>query len=150
MSVANWQDNIIDNYHEERVKQLLEASHTIAVVGMRDITYKPSYYVPKYMLDQGYEIIPVNPSLENIEGLKCYADLLSLPKPVDIVQLFRRSQDVMPHAEEAVNMQPRPKAAWMQSGIINMEAAEKMAQAGILVVMDRCMYVDHMRFFGRS
>ena len=147
MSESNWQKNIFSYSEEERVKELLASSHTIAVVGMRDVTHKPSYYVPKYMQDHGYEIIPVNPRLEQIEGMKSYSDLRSLPKPVDIVQVFRRSEDVMPHAQEAVDI--RPRAFWMQSGIINMEAAELLARAGILVVMDRCMYTDHVSLFGR-
>lgn len=147
MSGDNWQENIL-SHDEQQVRALLADSHTIAVVGMKADTYKPSYYVPKYMHDQGYEIIPVNPGLSDIEGLKCYPDLTVLPKPVDIVQVFRRSQDVPPHAEEALIIKPR--IFWMQTGIINVAVAEKLARAGIKVIMDRCMYVDHMKFFGRS
>lgn len=144
MSENDWRSNILDD--EERVKELLQTARKIAVVGMKDTPYKASYYVPKYMLDRGYQIIPVNPQYEEIEGMKCYPDLLSLPEPVDIVQVFRRSEDVPPHAEEALAI--RPRAFWMQSGIINDRAAEKLARSGILVVMDRCMYVDHRGFFG--
>jgi uncharacterized protein len=146
VSEAKWQDLIISN-DDELVKELLSQSHSIAVVGMKPDTYKPSYYVPKYMLDHGYEIIPVNPGVSEIEQLKCYPDLASLPHPADIVQVFRRSADVLPHAQEALAVKPR--AFWMQSGIINEAAAELLAKAGIKVVMDRCMYVDHMKFFGR-
>ncbi len=147
MSAADWQENIISN-DDARVKELLASAHSIAVVGMKAEAYKPSYYVPKYMLDHGYEIIPVNPGLTEIEGMACFPDLAALPRSVDIVQVFRRSQDVLPHAQEA--LQARPRAFWMQSGIINQAAAELLARAGILVVMDRCMYVDHMNFFGKA
>ncbi|MFY9221378.1 MAG: CoA-binding protein [Blastocatellia bacterium] len=142
--MENWQNNIISN-NIAAIKQLLGDSKTIAVVGMTAATYKPSYYVPKYMLDQGYKIIPINPKLAEIEGIKCFADLLAVPKPVDIVQIFRRSEDVFPHAEEALELQP--KAVWLQSGIINNKAAELLAKNGIQVIMDRCMYVDHRDFF---
>ena len=146
MSEADWKKNII-SHDEERIKELFETSRTIAVVGMKEVTYKPSYYVPRYLLDQGYEIIPVNPLIDQIDGIKAYPDLRSLPGPVDIVDVFRRSEDIMPHAQEAMDL--RPRAFWMQSGIINKEAAEMLARAGILVVMDRCMYSDHVHFFGR-
>lgn len=142
--LENWQNNIISN-NIAAIKQLLGNSKTIAVVGMTATTYKPSYYVPKYMLDQGYKIIPINPKLAEIEGIKCFADLLTVPKPVDIVQIFRRSEDVFPHAEEALGLQP--KAVWLQSGIINNKAAELLAKNHIQVIMDRCMYVDHRDFF---
>jgi len=141
--LENWQSNIISD-DVAAIKQLLGASKTIAVVGMTATTYKPSYYVPKYMLDQGYKIIPINPKLTEIEGIKCFANLLEVPKPVDIVQIFRRSEDVFPHAEEALVIQP--KALWLQSGIINNKAAELLAKNNIQIIMDRCMYVDHRDF----
>jgi uncharacterized protein len=146
VSVADWKINII-SHDEERIKELFETSRIIAVVGMKDSPYKPSYYVPKYLKDQGYEIIPINPLIEEIEGMKSYPDLRSLPVSVDIVDVFRRSEDIMPHAREALDT--RPRAFWMQSGIINREAAQMLARAGILVIMDRCMYTDHAYFFGR-
>jgi predicted CoA-binding protein len=146
VSEADWQKNII-SHDQERIRELFETSRKIAVVGMTETTYKPSYYVPKYLLDRGYEIIPVNPLIERVDGIKAYPDLRSLTGPVDIVEVFRRSEDVMPHAREALEL--RPRAFWMQSGIVNREAAEMLASAGILVVMDRCMYTDHVHFFGR-
>ncbi|MEW6731825.1 MAG: CoA-binding protein [Acidobacteriota bacterium] len=147
MSTADWQQNILGDGDESRIKELLVNSRTIAVVGMKNVTYKASYYVPKYLLDHGYQIIPVNPGLSEIEGLKCYRDLRSIPQSVDIVEVFRRSENVLPHAQEALEI--KPKAFWMQSGIVNMEAAELLARAGVLVLMDRCMYVDHMAFLGK-
>lgn len=147
MSLDSWQKNIISNNLKD-LKHLLETSKTIAVVGMTDTVYKPSYYVPKYMLDQGYKIIPVHPKIKEIEGLKCFANLLDVPTPIDIVQVFRRSEDVLPHAKEALELKPR--AFWLQTGIINLEAAELLAKENILVVMDRCMYVDHRNFFAKA
>jgi uncharacterized protein len=144
--VENWHNNLI-SADDQRVRELLLNSKTIAVVGMKAETYKPSYYVPSYMEAQGYTIIPVNPLLTQIEQRQCYPDLKSLPQPVDIVQVFRRSVDVLPHAKETLTI-PLPQAFWMQSGIINIEAANLLAQAGVLVVMDRCMYVDHRHLLG--
>lgn len=126
----------------QKIKEILHSARTIAVVGMTANTYKPSYYVPKYLREQGYEIYPVNPLFVEIDGLKCYPNLISVPVHIDIVEVFRKSEDVMPHAEEALVI--RPKTFWMQSGIINQLAAERLAQAGICVVMDRCMYTDHL------
>lgn len=147
MTLEHWQKNIISN-NLEAVKDLLKTSKTIAVIGMTDSPYKPSYYVPKYMLDQGYEIIPINPKLKQIEGIDCFTNLSQITKPIDIVQVFRRSEDVMPHAEETLEIKPR--AFWLQTGIFNQTAAELLAPKGILVVMDRCMYVDHRNFFANA
>ncbi|MBL8148832.1 MAG: CoA-binding protein [Blastocatellia bacterium] len=144
--MQNWQQNIVNT--EARVREILTSYRKIAVVGMTDVGYKPSYYVPKYMMDRGYEVYPVNPRYNEIEGMVCYPDLKSIPVEVEIVDLFRRSEDVLPHAEEA--LLTKPKVFWMQSGIINMEAAEVLAKAGIEVVMDRCLYADHAAFFGRG
>lgn len=143
--MSNWQNNIISE-DDEKVKELLASAHSIAVIGMKSDPDRPSFYVPYYMHEQGYEIIPVNPKEDSIAGLKAYSNLEQVPKQVDIVQVFRRSQDVMPHAEEALKMKPR--AFWMQTGIINEDAAKLLAQAGISVIMDRCMYVDHKVLLG--
>lgn len=126
----------------QQIRDILHSARTIAVVGMTAHSYKPSYYVPKYLREKGYEIYPVNPRLSEIDGLKCYPDLMSVPVHIDIVEVFRRPEDVMSHAEEALVV--KPDTFWMQSGIINELAAEKLARAGIRVVMDRCMYTDHL------
>ncbi|KAF0241723.1 MAG: succinyl-CoA synthase subunit beta [bacterium] len=147
MTLTSWQNNIISN-NPQAVKELLAKSKTIAVIAMTDATYKPSYYVPKYMLDQGYEIIPINPKLKQIEGIDCFTSLSQISKPIDIVQVFRRAEDVLPHAQEALEIKPR--AFWLQTGIINLAAAKLLAQKSILVVMDRCMYVDHKSFFAKA
>ncbi len=126
----------------EQIREILKSAKTIAVVGMTASSFRPSYYVPKYLRDKGYEIYPVNPRLSEIDDLKCYPNLMSVPVHIDIVEVFRKSEDVMPHAEEALAV--RPGTFWMQSGIINQQAATMLAQAGIRVVMDRCMYTDHL------
>ncbi len=148
MSQVGWQDNIIGQHETKRIRDLLSSARTIAVVGMKETPYLASYYVPKYLMEQGYEIIPINPKLSQIDGLKCYSSLHDLSVAVDIVEVFRRSEDVLVHAEEALAL--KPKVFWMQSGIINEEAAALLAQAGILVVMDRCMYIDHKELISRG
>lgn len=147
MASADWQNNLISNDLAD-VKDLLATSKTIAVIGMTNVEHKPSYYVPKYMADQGYEIIPINPKLKQIEGIKCFSSLSEISKTVDIVQVFRRAEDVLPHAQEALEIKPR--AFWLQTGIISLAAADLLAPKGILVVMDRCMYVDHKNFFAKA
>lgn len=147
MTSLTWQKNIISN-NLESVKDLLETSKTIAVIGMTDAKHKPSYYVPRYMLDSGYKIIPINPKLAEIDGIKCFTSLTKILEPIDIVQVFRRSEDVVPHAQETLEIKPR--AFWLQTGIINQIAAELLAKENILVIMDRCMYVDHRNFFARA
>lgn len=138
--MSDWNHLLVKD--TEQIREILQSAKTIAVVGMTASSFKPSYYVPKYLRDKGYEIYPVNPRLSEIDGLKCYPNLLSVPVHIDIVEVFRRSEDVMPHAEEALTV--RPGTFWMQSGIINQQAATVLAQAGIRVVMDRCMYTDHL------
>lgn len=147
VSLELWQNNIISD-DLVAVKALLAKSKTIAVIGMTDATYKPSYYVPKYMLNCGYEIIPINPKLKQIDGINCFTSLSEISKPIDIVQVFRRSEDVLPHAQETLEI--KPHAFWLQTGIVNLAAAELLASNGIYVVMDRCMYVDHKSFFSKA
>jgi len=110
---------------------------TIAVVGISDNPERPSNFVAKFMEEHGYKIIPVNPNLTEWEGKKCYPDLLSIPVKVDVVDIFRRPEAVPPIVDEAIAI--KAKAVWMQEGIVNEEAAAKAREAGIEVVMDRCM-----------
>jgi predicted CoA-binding protein len=131
----------VNNRHTDAIQRLLENTETIAVVGLSNKPGRPGNYVPAYLQSQGYRIIPVNPLLKEGLGEKAYPDLLSVPEPVDLVLLFRRSEDVPPHIEEAIQIGAR--AIWMQSGIVNFEAAEKARQAGLEVVMDACMMVEH-------
>jgi len=113
-------------------------------VGFSSRREKAGYYVPAYLQNQGYRIIPVNPNLEKSLGEKVYTDLASIPDPVDLVLIFRRSEVVPPFVEQAIQI--GAKAVWMQLGIINEEAASKARAAGLEIVMDRCMMVDHRRF----
>ena len=128
---------------DETVAQILDETETIAVVGMSSRPTRAGYYVPAYLQKQGYRIIPVNPHEEEILGEKVYPNLEAVPGPVDLVLLFRRSEDVPPHVEEAIAIDA--DAVWMQSGIVNQQAAEKAREAGLAVVMDRCMMVEHRR-----
>lgn len=129
---------------DEIISQILKNAHTIAVVGLSSRRERAGYYVPAYLQAHGYRIIPVNPNLEQALGEQAYPDLLSLPEPVDLVLIFRRSEQVLPFAEQAVQI--GAKALWMQSGIINQEAAQIARQAGLEVVMDRCMMVEHRQW----
>ena len=117
---------------------------TIAVVGISDDPARPSNFVARFLEEHGYKIIPVNPKLTEWEGKKCYPDLLSIPISVDIVDIFRRSEAIPPIVDEAIAI--KAKAVWMQEGIINEEAAAKAQEAGIEVVMDKCMKKEYVKF----
>jgi predicted CoA-binding protein len=118
----------------------------IAVVGISDNPERPSHYVASFLAEHGYNIIPVNPNLKEWEGKKCYPDLLSIPEKVDVVDIFRRPEAVPPIVDEAVRIKAR--AVWMQEGIVNEEAAAKAWDAGIEVVMDKCMKKEYQRLKG--
>ncbi len=117
--------------------------HTIAVVGLSPKPERASYDVTRYLLDQGYKIIPVNPGQDEILGLKCYPNLSAIPEPVDLVDVFRRPEHCPPIAKEAVAI--GAKALWLQLGIVNDDAARIASDAGLLVVMDRCINIEHAR-----
>ncbi len=102
--------------------------------------------VGRYLLDNDYTIYPVNPGQSEILGLKCYPNLSALAEPVEIIDIFRRSEDVLSVVEEVIEMKPLPKVVWMQQGIVNEQAAELAREHGIYVVMDRCIKVDHQNF----
>ena len=114
---------------------------TIAVVGMSPKPERPSHYVSMYMKEQGYNIIPVNPGHNEISGIKCYPSLEEIIEPVDIVDVFRRSEYVVPLAESAINI--KAKALLLQDGVINHEAAELASKSGLIVIMDDCMLRKH-------
>jgi len=118
------------------IQDILELK-TIAVVGISDNHEKPSNFVARFMEEHGYKIIPVNPNLTEWEGKKCYPDLRSIPVKVDVVDIFRRPEAVPPIVDEAIAI--KAKVVWMQEGIVNEEAAAKAREAGLEVVMDRCM-----------
>jgi len=114
---------------------------TIAVVGMSPKPERPSHYVSMYMKQQGYNIIPVNPGHDEIAGIKCYPSLKEISQPVDVVDVFRRSEYIVPIAESAINI--KAKALWLQDGVINHEAAELANNSGLIVVMNDCMLRRH-------
>ncbi len=129
-----------------QLRRILKENHTIAVVGLSADWFRPSYFAAKYMQEHGFRIIPVNPKYDEILGEKCYPDLKSIPHKVDIVDVFRKPQDCVPIAREAVDIGAR--VLWMQIGVINDEAARIAAEAGLEVVMDRCVKIEYARLFG--
>ncbi len=129
-----------------QLRRILKENHTIAVVGLSADWFRPSYFAAKYMQEHGFRIIPVNPKYDEILGEKCYPDLKSIPEKVDIVDVFRKPQDCVPIAREAVEI--GAKVLWMQIGVINDEAARVAEAAGLEVVMDRCVKIEYARLFG--
>jgi len=123
--------------------EILNSSKTIAVVGLSPKPDRPSYRVASYLKEQGYRIIPVNTYASEILGETCYPDLRSIPEQVDVVDIFRRSERVPAVVEEAIEI--GAKAVWMQEGVINEEAAAQAMEAGLLVVMDKCMLKEHRK-----
>jgi len=123
------------------ISGIIENSKVIAVVGLSDKPDRPSFSVASYLKNKGYKIIPVNPTRAEILGEKSYPDLVSIPEPVDVVDVFRRSEAIGPIVDEAIKI--KAKAIWLQLGVINNEAAYKAADAGLEVVMDRCLLVEH-------
>jgi predicted CoA-binding protein len=144
----SWQENIISN--TEQIRELLSATRTIAVLGIKTEAQanQPAFYVPSYLDRAGFQIIPVPvyyPKVMQILGKNVYRKLTDIPFDVDLVNVFRRSEDVPAHLEDI--LAKRPKAVWMQSGISNEAVAETLAKADIRVVQDRCLMVDH-RYLG--
>jgi hypothetical protein len=128
----------------ERVAELLRRAKTIAVVGLTDSPMRPSFGVSGYMQSQGYRIIPVNPKVRDALGEKAYATLLDVPEKIDIVNIFRRPDAVPEIVDQAIEL--NLPAIWMQEGVIHEAAAEKARNAGIFVVMDRCILKEHWRY----
>jgi predicted CoA-binding protein len=126
---------------EQTVRELLKTSNTIASVGLSSNPEKDSHWVVSYLKNNGYKIIPVNPTASEIMGEKSYASFSEIPEKVDIVQIFRKSEDVPPVVEEAIKM--GAKVVWMQEGIVNEEAEQAAEEAGLFVVMDVCMRAAH-------
>ncbi len=127
----------------ERITELLKSAKTIAVVGLTNTPTRPSYGVSHYMQSQGYRIIPVNPNITEWMGEKAYPSLLDVPEKVDIVDVFRRPDAVPEVVDQAIQIEA--PAIWMQEGVVHDEAAEKARQAGIFVVMDRCILKEHIK-----
>jgi predicted CoA-binding protein len=127
----------------ESIANLLRSAHTIAVVGLSNKRWRPSFGVSEYMQRAGYRIIPVNPELTEVLGEKCYPELESIAEPIDIVDIFRRSELVLEIVESAIRV--KAKAVWMQEGVVHEEAAAMARAAGLTVVMDRCLLKEHRR-----
>lgn len=128
---------------EEVIEKTLRRSRTIAVVGLSPDPERDSHKVARYLRDHGYHIIPVNPQVQEVLGKKSYPNLTSIPEPVDVVDIFRRSEAVPPIVEEAIKVKAR--VVWMQEGVIHQEAAARAQDAGLDVVMDKCMVKEHRR-----
>ena len=131
-----------DSHTDEEIKQIF-ALRKIAVVGMSKHSAKAAHFVPKYLSEQGFDIIPINPNADEILGKKSYRDISSLDHPVDIVDIFRPSEDVLPFVEDAIKK--KPKVIWLQEGIHNIEAENLAREHGIDVVFNRCMLAEHQR-----
>ncbi|MBI1829059.1 MAG: CoA-binding protein [Thaumarchaeota archaeon] len=133
-----------DGHTDEQIKKFYELKN-IAVVGMSKNPEKAAHYVPKYLAEKGYNIIPVNPTTDEILGKKCYSELSGILEHVDIVDVFRPSEQVMPVINEAIKL--KPKVIWLQEGIHNIESESLAQKAGIEVVFNRCMLAEHQRLF---
>ena len=131
---------------QDVIKELIDNSKVIAIVGLSDKPERPSFGVASYLKEQGYRIVPVNPTRDEIIGEKSYPDLKSIPGDIDIVDIFRRSDAVGPIVDEAIEV--GAGAVWFQEGVINEEAAQKALDAGLKVVMNRCLLKEHRRLSG--
>lgn len=132
--------------NDELMKEILLSAKTIASVGLSGNEERVSHWVGVYLQGEGYRVIPVNPTTERILGEKSYPDLESIPEKIDVVQVFRRPEDVPPVVDDAIKI--GAKAVWMQEGIVNEEAAQMAREAGLQVVMDACMRATHQRLIG--
>lgn len=132
--------------NDETMKHILSTARTVASVGLSSNPQKESNEVGQYLKDHGYRVIPVNPAATEILGEKSYPSLADVPEKVDVVQIFRKPEDVPPVVEEAIRI--GAQVIWMQEGIVNEEAAQRAREAGLMVVMDACMKKTHQRLFG--
>jgi predicted CoA-binding protein len=134
--------------NDEEIADILRGARTIAVVGISDKPERESHTVAKYIQDQSYRVIPVNPMLERVLDEPCYPSLLDIPERIDIVDIFRRPEAVPEVVDQAIEI--GAKVVWMQLGIVHEAAAEKAQQAGLEVVMDRCIRREHLRLIGSN
>jgi uncharacterized protein len=131
------------NPSDEHLRKLLQSARAIAVVGLSDKPNRPSHDVARYLQAQGYRIVPVNPLLPAVLGERCYAQLADIPFAIDIVNVFRRSQEVLPVAHQAIQI--RAKCLWQQLGVDNLEADALVQAAGLTSVVDKCLKIEHRR-----
>lgn len=132
--------------NDENLKDILQSAKTIAVVGLSSNPEKESFRIASYLKEQGYRIIPVNPTATEILGEKVYPDLVSVPEKIDVVDVFRKPEDVPPVVDDAIKAGAR--VVWMQEGIVHEGAAQKAREAGLQVVMDACMRATHRSLIG--
>lgn len=130
----------------ETMRRLLHTVKTVAIVGMSDKRERASNFVGSYLKSEGYRVIPVNPMIKEALGEKSYPDLRSIPEHVDVVDIFRRPDEIIPIVKQAIEI--KAKVIWMQLQIVNRDAAELATAAGLTVVMDKCMKIEHGRFIG--
>ena len=133
-----------DSHSDEEIKQIFSLKK-IAVVGMSRHTTKAAHFVPKYLTEQGFDITPINPNTNEILGEKSYPSLSSIDHPIDVVDIFRPSEQVLPVVQDAIKL--KPKVIWLQEGIHNSEAEELARSNGIMVIFNRCMLAEHQRLF---
>ncbi len=134
-----------DNFSDQEIKEIYKLKN-IAIVGMSPSEGKPSHYVPKYLIEKGYNVIPVNPNYSEIQEKKSYGKVSEIPDMIEIVDIFRRSEDVLQVIKESIDKQGI-KVIWMQKGIHNKEAEKIAADKGIKVIYNRCMLEEHKRLF---
>ena len=132
----------IDEHTDDQIREILSLNK-VAVIGMSKNSSKAAHYVPKYLSDNGFNVIPVNPSSDEILGEKCYDSVLDIDEQIDIVDVFRPSDQVLPFVKEAIKK--NPKVIWLQEGIHNSEAEELAKSHGIKVIFNRCMLAEHQR-----
>ena len=133
---------------DEGMKEVLKEARTIAVLGVKSGASDDAYRVPAYMQEQGYRIIPVNPKLSQVLNAEAYPDLAQIPQtfyPIDIINIFRATEHLPAHVDEILALSPRPRAVWTQLGIHHGPSAQRLREAGINVIQDRCIMVDHRR-----
>jgi len=128
------------------LRRVLAEDRVIAVVGLSANWYRPSYFAAKYMQERGYTVIPVNPAYQEVLGEKCYPSLRDVPVKVDMVDCFRKAEDIPPLVEDAIAIGAR--TLWLQLGVVNLDACRAAEAAGLRVVMDRCVKIEYARLFG--
>ncbi|MDW3207273.1 MAG: CoA-binding protein [Alphaproteobacteria bacterium] len=151
MNAANADfDHSADFYTDAYIRDILRECRVFGMVGASTNWNRPSYFAMKYMIQKGYRVIPINPRSagEDLMGETIVASLTNLPEPVDLVQVFRRSDQVGPVVDEALSLATPPKVIWMQLGVINHEAAARAEAAGLRVVMNRCPKIEYARLSG--
>lgn len=131
-----------DDYTDDQIRDILSL-RKVAVIGMSKNSSKAAHYVPKYLSENGYDIIPINPNAEQILEKKCYSSISELDEEIDIVDIFRPSDDVLPFIQEVIKK--KPKVIWLQDGIHNLEAEDLARKEGIKVIFNRCMLAEHQR-----